>query len=143
MTPSLVLTFASSMALEDYIRETRALIKSFRDQADTLEKQLQATLSLLSAGVLKEEQRKPTTWKPADDIQRILDYGKKTMLRNELIQSRREQAGGRRRGGRSTAPPVCYRGYTPWPRRGYLSENGDGTVHWVPGKRKSRVAKKR
>ena len=106
------------MALEDYIRETRALIKSFRDQADTLEKQLQTTLSLLSAGVLKEEQRKPTTWKPADDIQRILDYGKKTMLRNELIQSRREQAGGRRRGGRSTAPPVCYRGYTPWPRPG-------------------------
>ena len=125
-----MLTFASSVALEDYIRETRALINSFRDHADTLEKHLQTTLSVLPAGQLI---RKPTTWKPADDIERILEQGAKTMRREELIQVLVEN---KLVGGDGADDPQRHQYATEAIRRGlkqgYLSENGDETVHWVP-----------
>jgi hypothetical protein len=133
------------MALEDYIRETRALIKSFRDHADTLEKNLQVTLSLHPAGVLGGGQHadpKPTTWRTADDIERLLDRGAKTMKRDELIRILVEQ---KLVGGADELQRSQYAGHAI--RQGlffgYLSENGDGTVRWLPGKRKSRVGKKR
>jgi hypothetical protein len=130
------------MALEDYIRETRALIKSFRDHADALEKHLQTTLSLHPAGVLKGGQpvRRLTTRKTADDIERLLDHGAKTMKRDELIQILVEQrlVGGKDNDRRKQyANEAIRHGLS----LGYLSENSDGAVHWVPNKRRSRMGK--
>ena len=66
------------MALEDDIRETHAL-----------EKQLQATLSLLPAGAFSGEQivRKPTGRRTADYIERLLEGGKKTIGRADLVDT--------------------------------------------------------
>ena len=93
--------------------------------------------------MLKEGQlvRKPQAWRTADSIERILSAGKKTMVRDDLVETLVEQklVGGQdddqrrqyaneaiRRGGMS----------------GYLNEERNGTIHWVPGIRKSRVTKK-
>ena len=124
---------ACSMALEDYIRETRALIKTFRDHADTLEKQLQTTLSLLSAEVLKGgklDEKKPDAWKVADDIQRILEDGAKHMLRDELTKLlvERDLVGG---ADRNTKFSAARRAITNGLNKGYLRLKGE-TVHWVP-----------
>jgi hypothetical protein len=136
------------MALEDYARETRALIKSFREQADALEKQLHAVLGLQPAvppGVLSEGKlvRKPTTWKTADDIERLLEAGAKTMKHAELVQILVDQ---KLVGGDGADDAQRHQYANEAIRRGvmygYLKEDRSGTIHWIPGVRKSRVRKK-
>jgi hypothetical protein len=131
------------MALEDYVREARAQVKALRDQADSIEKHLKELLRLqpaMPAGVLKDGQLKPTTWKAADDIERFLEFGKTTMKRAELIQILVNQ---KLVGGHDE--PQRYQYANESIRRGmiygYLKEDRSGTIHWIPGVRKSRVRK--
>jgi hypothetical protein len=137
------------MALEDdYVRATQALIESLRSRADALEKTLREAFTSPPAiphGVLDGGRliRKPTTWKTADDIERLLEGGAKTMPRGELVQI---LADNRLVGG-DEADDVRRHQYAEEAIRrgimyGYLSQNGDGVVHWLPGVRKSRVRKK-
>jgi hypothetical protein len=86
------LSWKVNLALEDYVRETRALIQSLRAQADALEKGLKEFMRLQGGApsralVLESGRllRKPDGWNVADDIQRLLETGKKTMPRDELI----------------------------------------------------------
>ena len=133
----------------DLAGDMLAEAKALRRLADRLEENAHALLSMqagaVASGMLKEGQliRKPTTWKPADDIAQILERGAKTMRRNELIQVLVEN---KLVGGDGADDPRRHQYANEAIRRGllygYLSENGDGTVHWVPGKRKSRVRKK-
>jgi len=134
------------MALEDYIREARAQAKALRAQADSIEKHLRELLRVqpnVPAGVLKDGQliRKPTTWKTADDIERILEFGKKTMKRAALIKTLVDQelVGGKDEAQRTQyAELALEKGFDGK----YLKEDRDTTIHWIPGVRKSRVRKK-
>ena len=120
------------MALEDDIHETRAL-----------ETQLQTSLNLLPAGAFGGEQiaRKPTGRRTADYIERLLEGGKKTMGRADLVDTlvKLKMVGGKNDDQREKYANEATRSGL---QSGYLTENGDGTVHWVPGKRKSRVRRK-
>ena len=141
-----MLTFACSyMALEDYIREARARIKVLRDQADAIEDTLKGlhVQPTAPAGVPNEDGkpvRKPAAWRTADHIERLLDRGKKTMRRTDLVKTLVEQkmVGGKDDDKREQyAEEAISRGIM----FRYL-EDRSGTVHWVPGVRKSRVTKK-
>ena len=117
------------MTLEDDICETRAL-----------EKQLQTTLSLLPAGAFNAEQvaRKPTSRSTADYIERLLEGGKKTMGRADLVDTLVElkMVGGKDENRREQYANEAIRLGIKY---GYLKEDRSGTVHWVPGIRKSRL----
>lgn len=139
------------MALEDdYSRATRALIKSLRERADELEKTLLRTRQDVPAGVLTSEGKlirpSTTTAKAADAIERLLEYGNLTMKREPLIQAMVKQklVGGadisdaRRRQYAELALDAGIEAEKP-----YIKEDRDGTIHWIPGQRKSRVSKRR
>jgi hypothetical protein len=135
------------MALEDeYVRATQALIESLRARADALEKTLRETLSVqpaIPAGVVEEGKllRKPAAWRAADHIERILERGKKTMKKDDLVRLMVEQqmVGGKDDNQREQyANEAIRRGVL----FGYLKEDRSGTIHWVPGIRNSRVTKK-
>jgi hypothetical protein len=120
------------MAFEDDIRETRAL-----------EEQLQTTLNRLPAGAFSGEQivRKRGSWNTADYIERVLEGGKKTMGRTDLVKTLVEQkmVGGKDDDQREQyANEAIKRGVM----FGYLKEARDGTIHWIPDVRKPRVGKK-
>jgi hypothetical protein len=134
------------MALEDYIREARARIKVLRDQADAIEATLKGLHAqpTAPAGVPNEDGKlahKPAAWRAADHIERLLERGKKTMGRTDLVKTLVEQkmVGGKDDDQREQyANEAIRRGIM----FGYLKEGRSGTVHWVPGIRKSRVTKK-
>lgn len=129
------------MALEDYVRETRAQIRRLRSLADALEDGLEL-LRGQPAVPLKDEQliRKPTTtWKAADHLERLLEKGAKTMKRTVLIKALVDQnlVGGQidaRR--RQYASLAIEKGL----ERKYLKEDREGVIHWIPDVRKSRVS---
>lgn len=133
----MLLSWKGTLALEDYVRETRALIQSLRAQADALEKGLKEFMRLQTepSRVLIMETghllRKPDGWNVADDIQRMLENGKKTMPRDELIKTLVENDLVK-----GATPPVriaaARRAITMGKLKGYLRIK-DELVHWVPG----------
>ena len=106
-----------------------------------LEKQLQTELSLLEHSNGEQIVRKPTSRKTADYIERLLEGGKKTMRRADLVDRLVEQklVGGKDENRREQYANEAIRLGIMY---GYLKEDRSGTVHWVPGIRKSRVTKK-
>lgn len=97
-------------------------------------------------GVLTPEgrlYRKPTTtWKPADAIERLLEDGAKTMKRAALVKALVDQqlVGGKDdQKRRQYAELAIDTGIS----EGYLKEDRDTTIHWIPEVRKSRVSKRR
>ena len=85
-----------------------------------------------------------TSAKVADVIERILEYGKKTIKRDALIKLMADEklVGGtteaRRRQYADMAIDFGIEANKP-----YIKEDRDGTIHWIPDVRKSRVSKKR
>jgi hypothetical protein len=139
------------MALEDdYSRATRALIKSLRERADELERTLLRKRHDVPAGVLTSEGKllrpSTTTAKAADAIERILERGAKAMKREELIRILVDQklvgkegiTDRRRLQYADLAIDAGIEAEKP-----YIKEDRDGTIHWIPGQRKSRVSKRR
>lgn len=102
------------------------------------------------AGVLTIEGKlirpSTTTAKAADAIERLLERGAKTMKRDELIKALVEQ----KLVGKEKATDKLRRQYADFAIDfglervpPYLKEDRDGTIHWIPGARKSRVSKRR
>lgn len=155
------------MALEDYVRQTRELIQSLRDQAEAssasakaslaeakaLEKNLKGFLgqkASIPPGVLTKEGRllRPptTTAKGADAIERLLEWGAKTMKRDDLAQFLVDN----RLVGTENLSEIRLFQYADFAidsglkaKPPYLRQDSDGTIHWLPGQRKSRVSKRR
>jgi len=122
------------MALEDYVREARALVKSLRAQADSIEKQVRELLRLepiVPPGVLEDGQllRRPAGWNVADGIEPLLKDG--PMRRNDLIRILVD-----RKLVKVAAPSVMVaaarRAITLGELKGYLRIEGE-MVRWVPG----------
>lgn len=115
-----------------------AKAKELRRLADGMEENARRLQSMEgTAQVL----RKPDAWRVADAIERIMEYGEKSMSRAELIQTLLDQkaVGGKDEDQmRQYAAAAIKRGDL----HGYLKEDQDGTLRWVPGIRKSRVSKK-
>jgi hypothetical protein len=120
--------------LAESLRET---IRQYKAAIASMEETLRKVNGIEPNGLI----RKPTTWKTADGIERILEFGAKTMNRAALIKIMvdRKLVGG-------ADDPQRYQYANEAIRRGleykYLKEDGDTTIHWVPGVRKSRVRKK-
>ncbi|HTF66997.1 MAG TPA: hypothetical protein VK638_30370 [Edaphobacter sp.] len=75
--------------------------------------------------------RKPKTWKAADDLERILDFGKNTMKRAELVEGmvKDKRIGSSDDAERAkNATEAIRRGLVA----GYLKENPDTILHWIP-----------
>lgn len=126
----------------DFVEAGKAKIKELKAAIAAIEESLRAVGGLdpdvLEGGHLK---RKPTTWKVADGIERILGYGAKSMKKAELIQALVNQNAV---GGQDQDQMMQYAANAI--ERGklhkYLKEDPDTTIHWIPGVRKSRVSKK-
>lgn len=126
----------------DFVEAGKAKIRELEAAIAAIRESLRA-VGGLDADVLEAGQpkRKPKSWKPADSIERLLEWGAKTMKRDDLISTLIEQ---RMVGGtdddlrRQYATDAIERGLL----HGYLKEDPDATVHFIPGVRKSRVSKK-
>ena len=130
----------------DLVGEMFAKAKDLRRLAESIEDNARQLRSMqagaVPSGMLKEGQlvRKPKAWRTADWIERLLERGKKTMGRDDLVGKLVEEklVGGKDDEQREQyANDAIRRGIM----FGYLKEDRSGTVHWVPGIRKSRVTK--
>jgi hypothetical protein len=138
-------------------RELVEVIKREIAEAETRLMWLKETLrkaagmeAQVPAGVLTVEGKlirpSTTTAKAADAIERLLERGAKTMKRETLIKALVEQklvgkdgiTDKRRHQYAEFAIEAGLEAETP-----YLKEDRDGTIHWIPGARKSRVSKRR
>jgi hypothetical protein len=153
MNPAL-LSWKGNLA-RDLIDVIKKEIRDHENAIETLKDMLRKASRIGSSGtppgVLTAEGnliRKPTaTAKVADSIEMLLEYGKKTMKRGELIKALADQnlVGGKDEDQRfQSASEAIRRGLivSPPHKTGYLKEDPDTTIHWVSGVRKSRVGKK-
>jgi hypothetical protein len=128
----------------DFVEAGKAKIRELEAAIAAIQASLRA-VGGLETDVLEggQPKRKPTSWKVADAIERILEKGAKTMKRDDLIQVLVDQSlvGGPdadEEQRRQYAKDAIDRGKL----HKYLKEAPDTTIHWLPGIRKSRVSKK-
>jgi hypothetical protein len=112
-------------ALKKEIREAESRLAWLKE---TLRKETGSHPGVLDGGHLL---RKPDGWNVADDIKKLLDNGKKTMPRDELVTTLVE--GDLVKGATSSVKVAsARRAITMGELKGYLRIKNE-LVHWVPG----------
>lgn len=137
----------------DFVEAGKAKIRELEAAIAAIRESLRAVGGLDAAvppGVFTPERKlirpSTTTAKAADAIERLLEYGKRTMKREALIEALVNQklvgkegiTDARRHQYAELAVEAGLEAEKP-----YLKEDRDTTMHWIPGARKSRVSKRR
>jgi len=126
---------------DDFAEASKAKIRELEAAIASIKESLRLVGRAEAVSLDGHSKNKPTTWKVADDIERILKFGATSMQRGELIQVLVDRKLVR---GQDEAQRFQYADLSI--QRGlqhqYLKEDGAGAIHWIPGTRKSRVRKR-
>jgi hypothetical protein len=125
----------------DFVKASKAKIREYEAAIASIKESLRLVGRAEAISLDGHPRNKPTTWKAADAIERILDRGAKTMKRAQLIAALVDQGlvGGATEKRRfQYAELAIDKGIED----GYLKEDRDTIIHWIPGMRTSRVRKR-
>lgn len=127
----------------DFVEAGKAKIRELEAAIASIKESLRLVGGVEAISADDHRNNKPTTWKVADAIERILEKGTRTMKRAALIQTLVEQklVGGE---GLTDKRRLQYADLAieKGLESGYLKEDRDTKIQWISEMRKSRVRRR-